>query len=356
MAHITKTTTRLSTLFVLIFLLLSTISVSANTLISDKECNYIEKSLYMPFSDINKNFPIFGTLMGNNCVNVSNGVNNMFSYGFQVFLGIVSLIAVVQVSVAGIQWMVQDAGSNSMGKTTARQKLTNSIIGLVLALSSWLILSTVNKRIVYYSLDFKTTGGPLAQQIQKGINSAANIAPVEKTDPTSGSTGTSGTTGTNNANIGGSSKFPNQTWADHARREIEASGLNSLSPKDAAKFFPDGKPSTEGYLRLFEEMIKRESSFDPDKTYPESMGYDSIGLFQLSVPDFGGKYTAQQLKDPMLNLTLGIQIFKDRVQRGNCIACGDTRDPAVSGAAAYWRVLNSEQSGGKVTEIVNALK
>ena len=161
--------------FILCILLLSLVSRSifANTLVGEgKTCKFIENGLYKPFSDINSGFPVLGAILKGDCIPVSQQVNNMVDKAFQVFLSIVTLVAVVQVSISGIQWMIKDTPQS---KTDAKKTLTNSIIGLVLALSSWLILNTVNPKILNSNIDFKAN--PLANMIQDGADSA--LAAIE---------------------------------------------------------------------------------------------------------------------------------------------------------------------------------
>ncbi len=340
----------------LCLLICRSVSVSASILIGEgKTCKFVENGQYKPFSDINKNFPIFGSSVVGDCVDVTNSVDNTVTYGFQVFLGIVTLIAVVQVSVSGIQWMMKDTAAS---KSDAKKKLTNSLIGLILAMSSWLILNTVNPRVL--NLRFNIATSPLQRYINNGVEQAAIATTNGTAAGPGGFVGVGGTVGQNKA----PSRFTNQDWADYTRQQIEESGLNTINPKDAAKFFPGGTPSTEGYLRIMEEVIARESSFNPNTTYPElTLGYNSVGLFQLSAVDFNYKYTEEELKDPKLNIKLGVQRFKTLVQRGGCIACGNTSDPAVSGAASYWSVLRESSStasnghvNGKRDEIIGALQ
>jgi hypothetical protein len=355
-----KKITTLTTLFLLCFVLFPQVS-EANPLYGEgKNCSFVEQGLYQPFSDINQGFPVFGRLMSGKCIQVSTQVDDMFAYGFNVFLGLVSLIAVVQVSVAGIQWMMQDAGSNMLGKSTAKQKLTNSIVGLVLALSSWLILNTVNPIILQVDLGF-SGGGPLRNAINQGIRTA-NIQNVGQGGETVGGEeelggGTLGKPGgpTGGTTSGGVSRFKNQDWANYMRQKIESSGLNDLNPSDAARFFPNGKPSTEGWLRVFEEIIERESSFNPNNKFPEpELGYNSVGLLQLSESDTIVKrkgYSEADLTDPYKNIDAGVDIFKFLVKRDGCISCG------TKGGAAYWSVLRAPDvhQNGKLDEIINAV-
>lgn len=146
-----------------------------DTLYGDKKtCNYIKNGDYMLFSDIDQKFPVFGKMISKDrCVKVTLGVNNMFQAGFAVFLSLVALIAVIRISVAGIQWMI--AGGDSGAVSKAKKDLTGAIIGLILALGGWLILNTVNPKIVNDIFNLSST--QFARFVQ-APNPYSNIAPI----------------------------------------------------------------------------------------------------------------------------------------------------------------------------------
>lgn len=69
---------------------------------------------------------------------------------YPFLLSVAAVLAVVMIVIAGVQW------AGSMGSeaaiTSARDKLTNAILGLVLAFSAWLILNTINPDLVKLKL------------------------------------------------------------------------------------------------------------------------------------------------------------------------------------------------------------
>lgn len=80
-----------------------------------------------------------------------NDKDNPFSLGDYVNLivgiviAIASLLAVVMLVVGGVQYMTTDAFS---GKSEARETITKALLGLILALGSYLILKTINPNLL----------------------------------------------------------------------------------------------------------------------------------------------------------------------------------------------------------------
>ncbi len=74
---------------------------------------------------------------------------------FKVILGIIGVLAVVMIIVGGVQYMTTDAIG---GKESGKETIGNAIAGLVLALSSWLILNTINPDLVSFKLNIKEVG------------------------------------------------------------------------------------------------------------------------------------------------------------------------------------------------------
>ncbi|MCA9353080.1 lytic murein transglycosylase [Patescibacteria group bacterium] len=64
---------------------------------------------------------------------------------FQVVLGILIVIAVVMIIVAGVQYMTVES---FYGKSDAKKRITGAITGLILALAIFIILNTINPRLL----------------------------------------------------------------------------------------------------------------------------------------------------------------------------------------------------------------
>jgi hypothetical protein len=72
---------------------------------------------------------------------------------FMLVIAVASGLAVVMIIVGGIQYMSTDAFS---GKSEAKNTIQNAIWGLLLAISAWLILNTINPKLVNFNLEIPT--------------------------------------------------------------------------------------------------------------------------------------------------------------------------------------------------------
>jgi len=149
-------------------------------------------------------------------------------------------------------------------------------------------------------------------------------------------------------------------WTTALLHDIKASQLLTKAPLGISEFMPsfwqhhtDPEAMTKFWAHLIAMMAKFESSWIPTEVYhePPPLSIDSIGLLQLSVPD-GQSYhlnppvlTATDLKDPLKNLSWGVQIMDHLVQDNNFFSAinysGKWR-----GLGAYWSVMRSTNSDG----------
>jgi len=80
-----------------------------------------------------------------NSVNTTTGIGTYLNTMIKILIGLMSVLAVIMLVVGGIQYML----SNMAGeKASAKDRMTNAIFGLILALSSYLILNTINPNLV----------------------------------------------------------------------------------------------------------------------------------------------------------------------------------------------------------------
>lgn len=104
---------------------------------------------------------------------------------FKLLIGLTAFFAVVMITIGGFQYLSTDAYS---GKQEGRAKITNALIGLILAIASYVILNTINPALVNFNLNltFNAPGG--------GLNVLTG-APTGAVGSTGGTTGTTGITG-----------------------------------------------------------------------------------------------------------------------------------------------------------------
>ncbi len=90
--------------------------------------------------------PIIGTLVNENCdkTSATDCKTNYVVYLkglFQLIIALSSIAAVIMITVGGFQYMLS---ASELGKTDGMDRIKNSLIGLAIALSSYLILYTIN--------------------------------------------------------------------------------------------------------------------------------------------------------------------------------------------------------------------
>lgn len=113
---------------------------------------------------------------------------------FRLFIGVSIVLAVIMIIIGGLQYMSSDAISN---KDDGRKRISSALYGLLLVLSTILIMQTINPNILNFNLDLAlpdlsnpTAGKPevtckdQAYPIQRGAYSK-KTAPCTKSDGTS---------------------------------------------------------------------------------------------------------------------------------------------------------------------------
>lgn len=79
-------------------------------------------------------------------INLENlSIGDYVNHIFRIALAILIVIAVVMIIIAGVQFMTVES---IYGKTDARSKISNALIGLILALGIFVILETINKKLL----------------------------------------------------------------------------------------------------------------------------------------------------------------------------------------------------------------
>lgn len=80
---------------------------------------------------------------------------------FKLGIGIAGALAVIYIIVGGFQYLSTDAIN---GKEEGKERINNALIGLILAISAYTILNTINPKLVDLNLSIETLpqGGPLS--------------------------------------------------------------------------------------------------------------------------------------------------------------------------------------------------
>jgi len=85
------------------------------------------------------------------------GLGSYLSNMFKILIGVAGVLAVVVITVGGVQYMTTDAIS---GKEGGKEKINSAIFGLILALSSVLLLQTIDPAFKNSSMTLPEVPGP----------------------------------------------------------------------------------------------------------------------------------------------------------------------------------------------------
>jgi hypothetical protein len=99
-------------------------------------------------ADPNATYTLLSPLPGvgtNGKVDVASGFGSYLNSIIRLVIGLIGVLAVVMLVVGGIQYMVSSGGGEKGG---AKERMQNALFGLVLALSAYTILNTINPNLV----------------------------------------------------------------------------------------------------------------------------------------------------------------------------------------------------------------
>lgn len=82
----------------------------------------------------------------------STDINTFIPKAIQITIAVASGLAVIRIITGGIQYMSTDSASS---KGSAKDAIQGAVLGLLLAGGAWIILNTVNPRLVKFDLSLK---------------------------------------------------------------------------------------------------------------------------------------------------------------------------------------------------------
>ena len=77
----------------------------------------------------------------------------------KLLIGAAGVLAVIMIIIGGLQYMTTDAVS---GKQEGKEKIWKALLGLLIAIASWLILYTINPNLISTSLNLQQAPTPPA--------------------------------------------------------------------------------------------------------------------------------------------------------------------------------------------------
>jgi len=79
---------------------------------------------------------------------------------FNLTIAVAGALAVIVMVIGGVQYLSTDAIS---GREAGKERMTNALVGLLLALASWVILYTLNPKILVFDLNLQRIAAPGAE-------------------------------------------------------------------------------------------------------------------------------------------------------------------------------------------------
>jgi len=110
-----------------------------------------------------------------------SGFGAYVSGAFKLAIGLATVLAVVQLSIAGFKYMTTEAFT---GKSDAKKTIEDAFFGLILLLSAYLLLRTINPDLVSQDLIIPPVGGNVkttetTETTQKDCISTITNEPIE---------------------------------------------------------------------------------------------------------------------------------------------------------------------------------
>lgn len=134
-----------------------------------------------------------------------SSLDTYFKYIYQIGLGIVGIAALTMIVMGGAMYMT--SAGNASQKSEAKNRITSAILGLILALSAYLILYTINPDLVKLT-KVQLQYPPLPMIVLK-CDTANNICKAEEAKPGEQTTDTCGEI---NAPCVPACRFTNASW------------------------------------------------------------------------------------------------------------------------------------------------
>lgn len=98
---------------------------------------------------------------------------------FNILIGLSAVTAVLMIVIGGFQYMSSDA---IQGKSAGKERIKNAIYGLVLVISAWLILYTINPNLLEINLNIDavtTTSPPGGGELTPGGGTGTPLTPEQ---------------------------------------------------------------------------------------------------------------------------------------------------------------------------------
>lgn len=229
------------------------------------------------------NVPIPGSeFSGTTAVDVDSTLFARYLGAFYVyFIGVIGILAVVMMMWGGFHYIT--AAGNPTKMAQGKETINGSIIGLILALTSFLLLRTVNPALVSFSGIFPSY---IAQQLQSFGRSSEPLKSYDCQRKMSNEM-------PRIMNRVREGQYDQKIKAEASKAEYASLHLDSLRLLSILAVESSGVPTRQSNIQKKDGTVKH-----------------ACGLMQV-VPDSvpGTPYTCEQLKDPDTGIKVGVKMY-----------------------------------------------
>jgi hypothetical protein len=201
----------------------------------------------------------------------------------RVAIGIIGILAVIMIVISGVQYMGSDMFTE---KESAKSRLQGAVLGLILAVSSVLILRTINPGLT--NIDLEKNLKENAGEITASALEIANELSIK------------------NGNGGGKSSGPITPWDGKTNANRNVTDYDQIFKKYASQYGVNcTRLKSHAYV---------ESNFKPNAVSPAG----AVGLIQLmpeTAKDQG--FTSQEMKIPEKNIEAAAK-YISKITKAGC--------------------------------------
>jgi hypothetical protein len=229
-------------------------------------------------------------------------------YLYKFGIAAVGIAALFMIIVGGFMY-ITSAGNNAKMES-AKGVITDAIVGLILALSAYLILYTINPELVNIRPIKSLPVSPITGAANTPITSGTTVAPPSTSTPINGTTSTGSLV---------TSKCPGVTTDLNLCTTTTCSkvctNLNTFITTYASQNNIGGANGAAGGIKVVKAVICRESGGDPNAVNTHG-SVPSCGLMQVNVSS-GTSCTSDprygNLLDPENNIKVGTSLLAGKI-------------------------------------------
>jgi len=179
MTHLPKKVKFIVTIFSLILIVFSFVSITEAQILDDIISEEVKDVIFTPQIGIGKDFQV-GTEIKISGRTFTNYIITVYNWALRALV----ILAITMIMVGGISWM--SAAGNAAIVTGAKKKITSALVGLLIGISSYTLLTFINPELVQpvdlddyeLSRDIETTQFTVGTEVRAQCGGPLGLLPI----------------------------------------------------------------------------------------------------------------------------------------------------------------------------------